>query len=118
MAVEFIVTVDPEADVVTLVPPTIFILFAEGVAVPESAVNVVGTVAPAEIVGLPATPSPSATDIPDPAVIVLVVQVLVPVLTATPVVDRASKAARSFANANVGLPDTPSLLLIVIPAAG
>lgn len=63
------------------------------------------------VLGLP--PTSTCELVPDASA-----HVSVPVRCATPVPDRPSTAERSFASANVGLPDTPVLLVIVRPAAG
>lgn len=116
---KLMVTVAPEALVsIPLVPPKILMLLEDGVAVPESPVKVVGTVEPADIVGLPDTPSPFDIETPEPAVMVRVVQVSVAVLVAKPVVEIPSTAAKSLANAKVGFPATPVAFEMVIPAAG
>ncbi len=113
-----VVTVEPLPVVAIDPEPNMFKLLAAGVAAPESVVNVVGTVAPAVMVGFPETPSPLLTLTPAPAVIVLVVHVLAAVLVASPVVDKFSTANKSSDSARVGFPEIPVPLLIVIPEAG
>ena len=70
------------------------------------------------IVGLPLTPLPCVTPMPAPAATERCAQASLPVRTAKPVEPSPSNADKSFASARVGLADTPSPLVTVIPAAG